>query len=50
MAVKSAMVEDMSGVPLSLTWDSETKDSSKYSNREEVLAEPGMRFVVFPPA
>ena len=48
-AVKSARVEDMSGAPLSLTRDSLTGDSSKYSNREEVLAEPGMRLVVFPP-
>ena len=50
VAVKSAMVEDMSGVPLSLTSDSVTGDSSDYSDREEVLAEPGMRLVVFPPA
>jgi hypothetical protein len=50
VAVKSAVVEDMSGVPLSLTSDSVTGDSSDYSNREEVLAEPGMRLVVFPPA
>jgi hypothetical protein len=50
VAVKSARVEDMSVVPLSLTRDRVTGDSSEYSNREEVLAEPGMRLVVFPPA
>ena len=50
VAVKSAVVEDMSGVPLSLTRESVTRDSSDYSDREEVLAEPEMRLVVFPPA
>ena len=42
VAVKSAMVEDMCCILLSLTRDSVMKDSSEYSNREEVLAEPGM--------
>ena len=50
VAVKSARVEDMCGIPLSLTGDSVTEDSSDYSNREEFLAEPGMRLEVFPPA
>ena len=50
VAVKSAVVEDMSGVPLSLTRESVTRDSSDYSDREEVLAKPEMRLVVFPPA
>ena len=50
VAVKSAVVEDMSGVPLSLARESVTRDSSDYSDREEVLAEPEMRLVVFPPA
>jgi hypothetical protein len=40
VAVKSAVVEDMSGVPLSITRESVTRDSSDYSDREEVLAEP----------
>jgi hypothetical protein len=48
--VKSARVEDMSGVPLNLIRDSVTGDSSEYINREEVLSEPGMRLEVFPPA
>ena len=49
VAVKSAGVEDMSGVALSLTRDSVTGDSSDYSDREEVLAELELKLVIFPP-
>ena len=36
---KSAVVEDMSGVPLGLARNSVKEDSGDYSDREEVLAE-----------
>ena len=36
---RSAVVEDMSGVPLSLARNSVKEDSGDYSDREEVLAE-----------
>jgi len=50
-AVKgSVVVEDKSSVPLNLTKNSVTKDSSDYSNLEEVLAELSQKLGVFPPA
>ena len=39
----------MSGVPLSLTRDKVTGDSTDYSHREEVLAELELKHVIFPP-
>jgi hypothetical protein len=45
VAVKCAVVEDMLGTPLSLTWDSVTEDRSVHNDKklEEVLAELEMR-------
>ena len=50
MAVESASGEDRFSTPPGFPRDGVTGDSSKYSIREEVLAEPRMRLVVFPPA
>ena len=47
---KSVVVEAMLGMPLSLTRNSVMKDSSFYSDGEEVLAERGVKLVVFPPS
>jgi hypothetical protein len=45
VAVKCAVVEDMLGTPLSLTWDSVTEDRSVHNDKklEEVLAELEMK-------
>jgi len=47
---KSVVVEAMLGMPLSLTRNSVMKDSSLYSDGEEVLAELGVKLDVFPPS
>merc|ERR1719186_1415457 len=47
---KSVVVEAMLGMPLSLTKNSVMKDSSLYGDGEEVLAELGVKLVVFPPS
>ena len=48
-AVKGSVVVE-SSAPLNLTENSVTKDSSDYSNLEEVLAELSQKLGVFPPA
>ena len=47
---KSVVVEAMLSMPLSLTRNSMMKDSSLYSDGEEVLAELEAKLVVFPPS